>query len=297
MSIKMEISPWMQADLVTDGKVLVAIGDSHGHSDLLSSLLDAIEEQTPPHTHVIFLGDLVDRGPDSRGCLDLAARMRSRRSTTYLMGNHEAMLLAALSHFTDCDDWTLGRWAHLWIRNGGGAMRKQLDVDDNGTPAPLSMSMLTQNERSVLENMEIFFRCGNLVFIHAGVSPRCLSPFDDVLDGNVGADFSLDEDAFSQFVAIHPLDVDRDGEHPLWIRHQFLGFFEAIETGPFVIHGHTKIKTDLALIGETYQGIGDIKIRGRRLNLDAGSYATGEIAAAQIQDGRYRIFQAKRDDV
>src|SRR3954467_13349708 len=74
-----------------------AVGDVHGRLDLLDQLLDRIEQdraaRAPKRTFIIFLGDLVDRGPDSAGVIE---RLRTYRPegarSVFLAGNHEEVL-------------------------------------------------------------------------------------------------------------------------------------------------------------------------------------------------------------
>ena len=74
---------------------LLAIGDIHGYLDKLRRLLDLV--QPTANDKVIFLGDYVDRGPDSRGVLDELIRFGERfPQTIFLRGNHEQMFMDAL---------------------------------------------------------------------------------------------------------------------------------------------------------------------------------------------------------
>lgn len=88
-----------------------AVGDIHGCLDELRSLLDQIEAYTATG-RVIFLGDLIDRGPNSRGVVELimAGPKRPGWIWSTLKGNHEEMLLGAASGESDVD------W---WLMNGG----------------------------------------------------------------------------------------------------------------------------------------------------------------------------------
>src|ERR1700727_288979 len=77
-----------------------AIGDIHGRSDLLAALLDeaALEPKLRDKRAIVFLGDLIDRGPDSLGAIDLAAGAKVRigaNEDIALMGNHEAIMRLA----------------------------------------------------------------------------------------------------------------------------------------------------------------------------------------------------------
>ena len=75
------------------------IGDIHGCSDLLAELLEKIKPLAKDDT-VIFIGDYIDRGPDSRGVIDIVLQLRAEHSRVItLMGNHELMLLGAIKGY------------------------------------------------------------------------------------------------------------------------------------------------------------------------------------------------------
>src|SRR4051812_46533620 len=84
---------------VPDGVRAYAIGDIHGRRDLLDRLLVMIDKDDAARgsarTELIFLGDLVDRGPDSFGVVDRLMALRGTRPVRFLMGNHEEMFLRA----------------------------------------------------------------------------------------------------------------------------------------------------------------------------------------------------------
>ena len=73
----------------------IAIGDIHGHSRALASLLAQVEPR--PEDTIVFLGDYVSRGPDSRGVLQAVMDLRRHCQVVALRGNHEEMLLDARS--------------------------------------------------------------------------------------------------------------------------------------------------------------------------------------------------------
>ena len=77
---------------MTEGRI-IAIGDVHGCSAALAALVQAIAP-TPLDT-LVFLGDYIDRGPDSRGVLEQVIALAERCIVVPLLGNHEEMLLAA----------------------------------------------------------------------------------------------------------------------------------------------------------------------------------------------------------
>jgi len=71
--------------------MLYAVGDIHGEVELLEELLDTL-----PHREgdrFVFVGDYVDRGPDSKGVVDRLVEFSRERECVFLLGNHESMFL------------------------------------------------------------------------------------------------------------------------------------------------------------------------------------------------------------
>jgi len=85
----------------------VAIGDIHGNADALDAVLEQVARELSDHDTVVFLGDYIDRGPDSRACIDriLQFRAESRAHVVTLLGNHEEWLLRTL-HDPTRHSWT-----------------------------------------------------------------------------------------------------------------------------------------------------------------------------------------------
>lgn len=76
-------------------KRLLAVGDIHGHLDKLQGLMDQVNPTT--NDRVVFLGDYIDRGPDSKGVIEFLIGFKKRYpKTVFLRGNHEQMLLDAI---------------------------------------------------------------------------------------------------------------------------------------------------------------------------------------------------------
>ena len=152
-----------------------AIGDVHGRRDLLELLLarmDAERLADPrPEDHVILLGDLIDRGPESRGVIDLLLERQGRDpALTLLSGNHEEMLLAILN----------GDTAHLdrWLRFGGAACAASYGIDPHalGTMPTESarqqlLAAIPPTHLALLRGLRPYLVLGGYVFVHAGVRP------------------------------------------------------------------------------------------------------------------------------
>lgn len=85
-----------------------AVGDIHGRYDILLKVLEYIEDQQDDEVTVVFLGDYVDRGPDSKKVLETLFRLRGKNPDRFIMlkGNHEDMM-------ADTFD------TYMWYINGG----------------------------------------------------------------------------------------------------------------------------------------------------------------------------------
>jgi serine/threonine protein phosphatase 1 len=141
---------------------LIAVGDVHGCIDELSVVLDAI--QPTPIDKVVFLGDYVDRGPSSRGVIDLLIALRDSRrcQTVFLRGNHEDMFLDFLGE--------RGRHGDAFLFNGG-----RTTLASYGLPPALPRSearaRLPESHLQFLRGLELRHLDEPFLFVHAGVSP------------------------------------------------------------------------------------------------------------------------------
>jgi serine/threonine protein phosphatase 1 len=98
----------------------IAIGDIHGCSNALRTIVAAIEP-TMDDT-LVLLGDYVDRGPDSRGVIDFVLEIEQRCHIVPLMGNHEVMLLSALENSQVIRPW-LECGGDATVRSYGGLLK------------------------------------------------------------------------------------------------------------------------------------------------------------------------------
>ncbi|HEX8442025.1 MAG TPA: metallophosphoesterase family protein [Allosphingosinicella sp.] len=190
-----------------------AVGDIHGRLDLLDILLAKIEDdmaaQPAGRTFIIFLGDLIDRGPDSAGVIE---RLRTYRNPSaelvFLSGNHEEVLLDILS----------GKLGVLpaWLKFGGAECAQSYGIDpeqlrqtDERRAIELVRNKVPRAHREFLRSFADTFRFGEYLFVHAGIRP------------GVGLD-------------------DQERKDLRWIREPFLG--DAKEHGFVVVHGHTIVR-------------------------------------------------------
>lgn len=198
----------LQEARLPPGLRVYAIGDIHGRADLLDRLHGLIEadlqQNAPQRCVVIYLGDYIDRGPDSHGVIERLARHKlSGVETITLLGNHEAMMLEFL-------DAPYG--ASLWLANGGDATLASYKVR---IPAAYDELLLTQRSLRgalprhhwhFLEKLVVQAQFGDYLFVHAGIKPG--------------------------------LPLDRQSrEQMIWIRDAFLD--SEVDHGLVVVHGHT----------------------------------------------------------
>ncbi len=198
---------------VPAGTRLYAIGDIHGRCDCLHTLLAKIDEDDcvrgSAQTRIVFLGDLVDRGPESRAVIETAMAVSARRDCVFLMGNHEEILIRA---------WEGDRRATaLFHRVGGRETLMSYGVSATDYDH-LDMDELTERIARVvpcdhiafLRRFEDSFASGDYLFVHAGIRPGL------------------------------PLEL-QDPADLRWIRREFLD--DPRDHGMIVIHGHSITET------------------------------------------------------
>lgn len=163
-----------------DGIRIYAIGDVHGCSELLKRLEERImlsARDCGLNMGVIFLGDYIDRGPDSAGVIEhLSGGRFAGLPAGFLLGNHEDILLEALAEPPLVREWL--RWGGMaTLASYGVALPNILDPVERDRAIAWAMSeALPPHHRAFLEKLEISLRVGDYLFVHAGIRPgRLLS--------------------------------------------------------------------------------------------------------------------------
>lgn len=136
---------------------IIAIGDVHGRLDLLQSLVSDLRSQYERFT-LVTLGDYIDRGPESAGVIDFLLNPPPGVHLRPLMGNHEQLMLAALSG-------TSGAAVDNWLHNGGVQTIESYGLDSQGCPK------VPREHIEFLETLPAFFDDGKRLYVHAGVDP------------------------------------------------------------------------------------------------------------------------------
>ncbi|HXI86109.1 MAG TPA: metallophosphoesterase family protein [Parvularculaceae bacterium] len=195
------------------GARLCAIGDIHGCADLLDRLIGAIadDEAGSGPMRLIFLGDYVDRGPDSRGVVErLIAIQAERPDAIFLKGNHEAAML----DFLEAPEES----AH-WLGWGGEETLTSYGVKAPAAREPEKVAKdfrhaLPAAHLRFLRALELTRVFGDYLFVHAGVRPGV----------------ALDDQKESDL---------------LWIRGEFQNAPPGSRPDKVVVHGHQPLKRPL----------------------------------------------------
>ncbi|QDU37091.1 Serine/threonine-protein phosphatase 1 [Maioricimonas rarisocia] len=127
----------------------IAIGDIHGYDVPLEALINELSP-TADDT-VVVLGDVVDRGPNTRRCIELLLDLRERCRLVFILGNHEEMMLSARSD---------PRVAESWLGFGGRDVVDSYDGDLDNMP---------QEHWDFLRSGREHFETERDIFVHAGV--------------------------------------------------------------------------------------------------------------------------------
>ena len=188
---------------------IYAIGDVQGYSDLLGRLAGRIEadlrQNRPDRALAIFVGDYIDRGPDSAGVIERLATGGFPIPFETLRGNHEDMMMRAMVSLESMDHW---------CQSGGIETLQSYGIDMGARP---SLGNLIQAQQDIiqalpdahlqfLEETRLTREVGDYFFVHAGVRP------------GVALDRQRTDDL-------------------LWIRDEFL--MSDYDFGKTIVHGHT----------------------------------------------------------
>lgn len=195
---------------------LYAIGDIHGHLGLLKAAHDLIAADMARHgtAQIVHVGDLVDRGPDSRGVIDHLMQGQARgEDWVVLKGNHDRMFTRFMNDPGEPEPGLRSEYSWLHPKLGGATTLASYGVAkaaDRPVPKVYSeaLAAVPDAHRDYLSTLPTLHLAGDCVFVHAGLRPGV------------------------------PLDQQTETDL-IWIRDAFL--IEAESFGPLVVHGHTAI--------------------------------------------------------
>ena len=231
------------------------VGDIHGRADLLEQMLALIG--TDPALRLIFVGDYIDRGPDSAKVLIRLHDLSLSGRAICLMGNHERMLLDAIDRPEAA--------GNRWLLNGGDATLRSFAASLGSTSGGAEsggagrlpgdteaerMAALAMRIRAGLPNgveawlraLPLWWRDRGLAVVHAGADPA--------------------------------LPIEHQAEASLLWGHRRFGQPRA--DGLWIAHGHVVVAEPKAEAG--------------RIALDTGAWSTGRLSAAWIEAGQLRFM-------
>lgn len=225
---------------------LYAIGDIHGQKTMLEDALARIDRDGGGAASVVFVGDYVDRGPDSAGVIETLVQGRAGgRDWVCLKGNHDRLF----EWFIDpvgpkADPHLLVGYHWFHDRIGGAETIGSYGVD---LPERIRTYELARQVRAAvpdshadfLRGLKLTHREGGLMFVHAGIRPGV------------------------------PLDA-QDEEDLVWIRDPFLD--DPRDHGALIVHGHTALDHP--------------QHHGNRVNLDGGAGYGRPLVPAVFEDGQ-----------
>ncbi|MBF0447375.1 MAG: serine/threonine protein phosphatase [Magnetococcales bacterium] len=214
---------------------LYVIGDIHGRLDLLINIQAQIEgelEDLPPEVErrIIYLGDYIDRGPDSRGVIDrLLSHSITGCEQIFLKGNHESELESFLLD---------PQPNHTWTQHGGMEMALSYDIKVKAQISAVDrmralrdclLEAIPPAHLVFFSNLRLYYEMGDYFMVHAGVRPGV------------------------------PLNKQKEMDL-LWIREPFLSHKKLFEKR--IVHGHTVTKQPIQLpnqigidTGACYSGV------------------------------------------
>ncbi|WP_313349864.1 metallophosphoesterase [Paracoccus sp. (in: a-proteobacteria)] len=235
-----------------------AIGDIHGHLELLKAAHDLIARDDAARGGggtLVHVGDLLDRGPNSRGVVDYLMRGQSEeRPWVVLCGNHDRFL----PRFAVQPEW---------IDPGLASGRHWLDHDSLGAPETLAsygveirdhdrtradmLRAVPEAHLRWLAGLPLWHLIPQALFVHAGIRPG--------------------------------VDLSRQTEHDLvWIRKGFLN--DITDHGILVVHGHSPVER--------------VTHFGNRLAIDTGAAYGGPLSVGGFDEtGLHLLTEAGREPI
>jgi len=241
----------------------IAIGDVHGNLAALDDLLDQLKGEAGPGDVMVFLGDYIDRGPDSKGCIDriLALQQEMTGAVECLCGNH--------------DDWLLRAWRgsrqHTWLlatdpyktiasysaeaarllREAASRAGAALYGDECPLPYDLFFDNVPIEHIRFFETLRLYYQSPDCICAHGGLAPGVASVHDQ---------------------SRHDLIWGGDG---------FPDAYKGLETVVYEHHNEAVLDAD---------GWPSPRIIGRTIGIDTISH--GVLTAIRLPDGR--LFQSAR---
>ena len=231
---------------------ILAVGDIHGMYEKLVALMELMQFH-PDDDLLIFLGDYIDRGPQSLECLDYVMTLNRQHPERVipLLGNHEVMCLNYYRYEGQRRSYMMDdldkQMVMVWLDNGGTDMHRQFKK--------LKRPEL-QKRLSWMQALSTHYRVGDFYFCHAGIQP---------------------------FI---PLDKQKEGDL-LWMREGFYDLYDG-RYGT-IVAGHTPVQE----LSEKYWKDGKPPttpqfLENKIILCDTGSFIDGgKLSCVDVLTGEY----------
>jgi len=171
-----------------------AIGDIHGCLKTLKALVEN-EIQLGKDDELFFVGDFIDRGPDSKGVLDyIGSLISDGYKIQSVMGNHEEMLLESL---------TDERFLAEWLYNGAESTLNSFGIDTALFVNADSVNPIHQDYIDQLSSLPYFIELQDFIIVHAGINFYMKNPYDDKQAMVWSRDMQFDAEKSSGRSVIH----------------------------------------------------------------------------------------------
>ncbi len=200
-----------------------AIGDVHGCNASLKMLLQQIG---PKRTdEVYFVGDLIDRGTDSKGVIDTIFDLKKIVSVVKCCrGNHEQLMFDSVKGETECA---------AWLRNGGDATMRSFHIS--------SYDEMPEEYRLFFKSMEYYIDLPSALIVHASFNFDSNEPFDDT--------------HAMLWSRTHRCDLSKTGNRPVIHGHTPVPFSESLE---MITQGNGDINIDTGCVYSERPGMGHL---------------------------------------
>lgn len=160
-----------------------AIGDIHGCREKLVTLIRSLRKprqgvgvgRLEHDDTLVFVGDYIDRGPDSKGVIDALLQLSEYQKCIFLMGNHEDMMLWWLRIEHGRQRIELKRqaqYASVWIPNGGDKTLESygIDIFDYRGRMDEIIEQIPENHIEFLKKLQYYYIEGSNLYVHGGIS-------------------------------------------------------------------------------------------------------------------------------
>ena len=313
---------------------IVAVGDVHGAYDQLlpilraAGIIDDRQRWVGGKTHFVQLGDVVDRGPDSRKVVDLYRRLESQASSAggrvhYLMGNHEAMRITGdyryigAGEFAAFVDGRSTETRRTWIDRSEPGLAALIERQPIGAVEMMLAYASDGDYGRMLRRLNAVVRINGVLFMHGGISSQVAGMSCRTINDRIRRELTVDlqKTRAAGGTGISSLAFGEDG--PLWFRGLIHG---SDEIEPYVVDmlrqqnatnivvGHTVIATEDGDPTSPLKADGSatgrfaVRFGGKVIGIDTGMQpahiATGRASALEIKDKVFTaIYLDKREVV